>query len=339
MNKILAEYIWLDKKQYPRSKTKVLTDIDFSLETLPIWNFDGSSTGQADGSNTEVLLKPVKIFKDPFRKGDNILVLCECLNPDMSPHISNTRHKAMEIFNNKTVSEEEPWYGIEQEYILMYNNINRPIGWPQNLEWNPKPQGDYYCSIGSDNISGRDIVEKHLKMCLDTGLNISGINAEVMLGQWEYQVGPCLGINGADELIISRYLLYRLSENYGIRVSLEPKPIIVIGMVHVVIQILAQKYERKDDGLKHIKDAMIKLEKNHKLHMENYGSNNHLRMTGIHETASYDKFSFGLGTRNSSIRIPSQTKKDGKGYFEDRRPGSNMDPYIVTSLLAKTILL
>lgn len=341
MNYFLAEYIWLDSNQYPRSKTKVVyKDYPLNLEDLPKWNFDGSSTNQSQGQNSEVILKPVKIYPDPFRKNNHILVLCECMDPNGTPNIYNTRNQALNIFNNNLVKSEQPWYGIEQEYILMHYETDRPLGWPLVSIWDPQPQSNYYCSVGTENISGREIVEKHLKLCLDAKLNVSGINAEVMLGQWEYQIGPCEGIDASDELIISRYILYRVCEGYKVRVSLEPKPIKGNwngSGCHTNFS--TKSIREKDDAMKYIKEAMKKLETNHELHMKNYGKDNHLRMTGEHETASYHKFTYGLGNRAASIRIPSETKKLGKGYFEDRRPASNMDPYLVTSLLAKTILL
>uniref|UniRef100_A0A6C0EN32 glutamine synthetase n=1 Tax=viral metagenome TaxID=1070528 RepID=A0A6C0EN32_9ZZZZ len=338
MSKVLAEYIWLDCNQKLRSKTKVLPE-KTSLSDLPIWNYDGSSTGQATGENSEVLLKPIKIYPDPFRKDEHIFVLCECLNPDSTPHKTNTRHPAVEIFKNPKVNLEEPWYGIEQEYILLNSQTNTPLGWPLNKNWEPKPQGNYYCSVGADNISGREIVEKHLKMCLNAGLTMSGINAEVMLGQWEYQVGPCVGIDSADELTISRYILHRVCESFGVNATLEPKPVAGHWNGSGCHTNFSTNSTRNENGLKAIKEAMKRLEATHALHMEHYGSDNRLRMTGKCETASYDKFTYGLANRGASIRIPSETKNNGRGYFEDRRPGSNMDPYMVTSLLAKSILL
>ena len=338
MKKYLAEYVWLDCNQYPRSKTKVVSDKP-SIENLPIWNYDGSSTGQATGENSEVLLKPVKIYPDPFRKEENVLVLCETLNPDKTPHETNTRNKALSVFENEKVKSEKPWYGIEQEYILLNYQNDTPLGWPVNINLLPKPQGNYYCSVGTENIAGREIVEKHLEFCLYSGLNISGINAEVLLGQWEYQVGPCEGIDSGDQMVISRYILYRVCESYKVRLTLEPKPMKGDWNGSGCHTNFSTESIRNEGGLKCIKEAMKKLEANHELHMKNYGTDNHLRMTGKHETASYDKFTYGVANRGASVRIPTDTKKNGKGYFEDRRPASNMDPYIVTSLLAKTILL
>lgn len=340
MTKILAEYIWLDKNQFPRSKTKVLNKKINIVNELPIWNFDGSSTEQATGDNSEILLKPVKIYPDPFRKNQHIFVLCECMNPDMTPHETNTRHIANEIFENDIVKKEEPWYGIEQEYILFNYESKTPLGWPLNVNWLPKEQGNYYCSIGAENVFGRDIVEKHLQLCLYSNLNLSGINAEVMLGQWEYQVGPNTGIDSGDEIIISRYILIRLCENYRVKVSFEPKP--VSGDWNgsgCHTNFSTKSMREKDDGFKYIINGIKKLEEKHDLHMKHYGDNNNLRMTGKHETASYDKFTYGVANRGASIRIPTETKKNKKGYFEDRRPASNIDPYVVTSLIAKTVLL
>jgi glutamine synthetase len=338
--KICAAYIWLDNEQKPRSKTMVLSEEIKEVEKLPIWNFDGSSTGQASGENSEVLLKPVAIYPDPFRKNNNILVLCECLNPDMTPHKTNTRHIAKEIFDNDIVKKEKPWYGLEQEYVLLYYDFDRPIGWPPNCNFLPQPQKNYYCSLGVENVCGREVVELHLKCCLDAKLTISGINAEVMLGQWEYQIGPVESIDAADQLVISRYLLIRVCEQLKLRVTFEPKPVLGDWNGSGCHTNFSTKSMREnDDGLKIIIDSMEKLKNNHTLHMENYGKDNNLRMTGKHETASYEKFTYGVANRGCSVRIPRETNKNGKGYLEDRRPASNMDPYTVTSLLVKTILL
>lgn len=148
---------------------------------LPKWNYDGSSTGQAPGEDSEVILYPQAIFKDPFRRGNNILVMCDSYTPDGKPIITNHRAKAAKIFSHHDVVKEETWFGIEQEYTLLQKHVKWPLGWP--VGGFPGPQGPYYCSIGADKAFGRDIVDAHYKACLFAGINISGINAEVMPGQ------------------------------------------------------------------------------------------------------------------------------------------------------------
>jgi len=338
-DKIQAEYIWIGGTGLDiRSKTKTVSSEVKSPEDLPVWNYDGSSTGQAPGDNSEVYLKPVAIYPDPFRGGKNILVLCETCLPDagLTPLPTNTRRAALEIF--KKTAAEKPWFGIEQEYTLFYQDGRTPLGWPTNGF--PAPQGPYYCSNGADVSFGRDVVESHYRTCLYAGVNISGVNAEVMPGQWEYQVGPCEGIEAGDQLIISRYLLLRVCEAFGVVVSFDPKP--VAGDwngagCHTNYSTLTMRTPKV--GIDAIHAAVKKLGEKHAKHIAAYGAGNERRLTGLHETASIEKFSAGVADRGASIRIPRQAEADGCGYFEDRRPSSNMDPYVVTSLIVKTTCL
>jgi len=337
--KVQATYIWIGGSgEDIRSKTKTLESAVTSIKELPEWNFDGSSTMQAPGNDSEVVIVPVQYWPDPFRRGDNILVLCECVHPlTKKPIKSNTRSKAAEIFANPIVSKEEPWFGIEQEYTLFESDGATPLGWPQFGY--PGPQGPYYCSNGSRRAYGRQIVEAHYRCCLYCGINISGVNAEVMAGQWEYQIGPCVGINSGDSLWLSRFLLERVAERFQLVVSFHPKPMKGDwngAGCHTNFSTLSM---REEGGYSKIIEAIEQLAKRHKEHIAVYGLDNSQRLTGEHETASFEKFSYGVADRGSSVRIPNMAKIEGKGYFEDRRPASNMDPYVVTSIIAYTTLL
>jgi len=333
---VLAEYIWIGGSgQDLRCKTKTLDTEVKSVDELPIWNFDGSSTGQAPGSDSEVFLKPVAIFKDPFRGGKNILVICECLTPDGEPIPSNTRNNCASIM--KRAVAHEPWFGIEQEYTLFEADGRTPLGWPKNGY--PGPQGPYYCGIGTGNAIGRWIADAHYRACLYAGIKISGINAEVMAAQWEYQVGPCVAMEAGDQVWLSRYIMHRICEEFGMKVSFHPKPIRGDWNGAGCHTNFSTKAMRADGGYDVILAAMKKLEKKHAEHIAIYGEDNTLRLTGHHETAPIDKFSYGVANRGSSIRIPRQTFRDKKGYFEDRRPASNMDPYLVTARLVQTVCL
>ena len=335
-NFVQAEYVWIGGSgQDLRSKTKTLEELPESVDDLPIWNFDGSSTNQAPGDDSEVLLKPVTIFKDPFRKGDHILVLCDCYTPDMKPIVTNTRYDCNRVMD--LCEDQEPWFGIEQEYTLFENDKVTPYGWPKNGY--PGPQGPYYCGAGSHSAFGRLIADAHYKACLYAGIRVSGINAEVMPGQWEYQVGPCTGIESGDQLWMSRYIMLRVCEDFGLYVSFDPKPISGDWNGAGCHTNVSTKKMRENGGMMHIIEALEKLKLKHTEHILVYGNGNERRLTGKHETASINQFSYGVANRGASIRIPRQSEKDGKGYFEDRRPASNMDPYVVTSRLMKTILL
>ena len=324
-----AEYIWIDGTEPSpslRSKTKVLPNgSDF-----PIWGFDGSSTNQAPGSNSDCVLRPVFSCPDPISGGDNKLVMCEVLLPDMSPHPTNNRAACAEVAAKH--ENQESWFGIEQEYTLFESDGKQPLGFPEGGF--PEAQGPYYCSVGANYNFGRDVSEAHATACIDSGLGIAGTNAEVMPGQWEFHVGPLGPLEVSDQLWLSRWLLHRVAEEFGVVVSIDPKP--VSGDwngagCHTNFSTKAMR-----ESYQPIIDACEALGKNITEHIENYGAGNDKRLTGLHETQSIDQFSYGVSDRGASIRIPWQVEVDQKGYLEDRRPASNMDPYLVTKLLVQT---
>lgn len=337
--KVCVEYVWIGGNNELRSKTKVMDRLVRSIDDLSDWNYDGSSTGQAEGRDSEVIIKPQALFNDPFRKGDHKIVLCDTYNPEGKPLKNNQRIWANEFFNKAL--DEEPWFGLEQEYFLISPETGKPLGFPKNGL--PNPQGQYYCSAGADNAYGRNVAEEHLQACLFAGIKISGINAEVAPGQWEFQIGPCVGIEEGDHLWMARYLLQRVAEKHNVIVDLEPKPIKGDWNGSGCHANYSTKNMREGNdnkkGIEFIDEAIEKLSHKHMEHMNAYGTGNEERMTGEHETASFDKFSDGVANRGASIRRGNQTVKDGKGYFEDRRPSSNCDPYLVSGLLFKTTII
>lgn len=355
--KIHLEYIWLDGS-YPqqiRSKTKIIDrELDLNPlklgaitidslfqnwkqnpESLPMWNFDGSSTGQAETSKSELLLKPVNIFKDPF-KTDAFIVMAEVYNTDMTPHSTNKRSKMVETLDKY---DDETMYGLEQEYFIYDNLTNKPLGWP--TYGFPAPQGPYYCAVGGKKVAGRNFVEEHARLCELAELNLSGINAEVALGQWEYQIGPVYAKEGADQLWLSRYILERLSEKYNYSIVLDPKPYKGnewngSGM-HVNFSTKSMRNDLKNKK-KLVIEACEKLGKFIKEHIAVYGSNNEFRLTGDNETCSINEYRYGIGDRTASIRIPSSIEDSTTpGYLEDRRPASNGDPYEIIDRMVLTI--
>jgi glutamine synthetase len=331
--KVMAEYIWMDghtPTQKLRSKTKILSKKISSVSELPEWGFDGSSTNQAEGNFSDCLLKPVWLCKDPIRGEENILVMCEVMNADGSVHASNTRAHLRGI--EEKFSKEKIWFGIEQEYTFFEGR--NPLGWPEGGY--PAPQGPFYCGVGADEAFGREIVEDHLDLCLEAGLELSGINAEVMPGQWEYQIGPLGPLEVADQMWVSRWLLYRISEDYGVSATLHPKPVKGDWNGAGAHINFSTQSMREEGGLKVIEDACEKLSKKHDEHIAVYGAHNDERLTGDHETQSISEFSYGVSDRGASIRIPMQTSNDGYGYLEDRRPSSNMDPYQACAILIET---
>ncbi|CAG8613591.1 7989_t:CDS:2 [Ambispora leptoticha] len=331
--KIQAEYIWIDGDGGIRGKTTTLDKYPEDVSELKEWNYDGSSTNQAPGDNSDVLLRPAAFFKDPFRGGNNIIVLNECWNNDGTPNRTNYRHSCAKVMD--TFAEAIPWFGIEQEYTL-FDTDGQVLGWPKGGF--PGPQGPYYCSVGASNAFGRDIVEAHYRACLYAGIKISGVNAEVMPGQWEFQVGPCVGIEMGDHLWVSRYLLHRVAEDFGVVVSFHPKPIPGDwngAGCHTNYSTLAM---REEGGIKAIHEAIEKMAEKHADHIAVYGEDNDKRLTGHHETGHISQFSSGVANRGASIRIPRHVAAEGKGYLEDRRPASNIDPYRVTEIIVTSSL-
>ncbi len=349
MSKSKLEYIWLDgytPTANMRSKTKVVSDFSGKIGDCPEWSFDGSSTQQAEGNSSDCILKPVFSCNDPFRGDNHYIIFCEVLNPDGTLHPTNKRGELKEfmkenkMMDSKDNLEKANWFGWEQEYTLttkpnFKEGEGLPLGFRPKEE--PRPQGDYYCGVGADNITGRRIVEEHLEKCVEAGLDISGINAEVMLGQWEYQIGPVTSLEGSDQLWVSRYILQRVAEENGVKVSFHPKPKTGDWNGSGCHVNFSTPEMRKEGGLSLIKDSVEKLSFTHDEHMDVYGLYNEERMTGEHETSNIKDFSYGYSTRDTSIRIPAQSSLDGKGYFEDRRPASNCDPYNVALRMLQTV--
>jgi|LauGreDrversion4_2_1035121.scaffolds.fasta_scaffold03287_7 glutamine synthetase len=354
----LLEYVWIDGKNNVRSKTRVIKMKTTNIQDVPVWNYDGSSTYQASGHDSEITLKPCALFNYDFSECANIdlanpsnsihhkLVLCDTYLPNGKPTEHNHRYNAVQIFNQAL--EEIPWFGLEQEYFMFDSKTKLPLGFPLN---DNAEQGKYYCSAGTENAFGRKLAEEHLRVCLMAGINICGINAEVAPGQWEFQIGPCVGIEQGDHLWMARYLLHKLSEKYNIVIDFHPKPLIKRWTTEPFFKKwngsgchanFSTKHMRDGgnnlSGLDHINEAIIKLSHTHVEHMEVYGEDNRLRMTGECETASYDVFTEGIANRSASIRRGNDTIKNQRGYFEDRRPAANCDPYLVTSKIFATCM-
>lgn len=328
---IQAEYIWVDgthPTKTLRSKTRIIAD---GTAEMPEWGFDGSSTNQAVGHDSDCLLRPVFVCPDPIRGHGAKLVLCEVFDSAGTAHSTNTRAQLRPVAER--FAAEEAWYGIEQEYTMFSDG--RPLGWPERGY--PAPQGPFYCGVGSDEVFGRPIVEEHMRACIEAGLQISGVNAEVMPGQWEFQIGPLGPLEVADQLLIARWLLFRIGEDYDVSMTLHPKPVLGDWNGAGAHTNFSTRSMREPGGLKVIEAAMAKLEARHDLHIRHYGEGIEQRLTGLHETCSFREFKYGVGHRGASIRIPLQCAKAGHGYLEDRRPCANIDPYVVARLMLETI--
>ena len=338
--KIKLEYVWLDGYQPEpnlRSKVKVIeideTSAQFAWNKLdvshcPEWSFDGSSTKQAEGHFSDCILKPVRTYFNPLNKGSlaSFLVMCEVMNPDGTSHKSNTRSLVGE-------EEEDLWFGFEQEYTIIKDG--RPLGFPVNGY--PEPQGKYYCGVGNEQVNGREFVDRHMEACIFAGMDITGTNAEVLLGQWEFQVFSKGKLKAGDDLWMARYILEQMSEEYGFKIEFHPKPVQGDWNGSGLHCNFSNDKMRNDGGEEYFKNIFNAFDSRHTLHINNYGSSNELRLTGKHETQSIDKFSWGISDRGASIRVPLQTSKEWKGYIEDRRPASNGDPYKIVGIISETL--
>lgn len=360
--RVFAEYVWVDAFGGLRSKNRVLEvesglcdNVNDYLPYISKWNFDGSSTGQAPTMDSEILLYPVRCFKDVFAPSDssksndtkdvNLLVLCDTYKENGEPCSTNTRYLAKQIFDKKL--DQTPWYGLEQEFFIIDCKNSRPLGFPDPPAV-PRPQGPYYCSVGAENAFGRSLVNEGYRKCAEAGINVSGMNGEVAPGQWEIQVGPVEGISVGDEIWMLRYILARVSEKWSemngvtVKIDFGSKPVVDredswngSGM-HVNF---STKAMRKDGGYIVILDAIKKLKYKHQEHLDVYGEDNKHRLTGKNETSDPMKFTYSVGGRASSVRIPTAVHEQRKGYFEDRRPSSSCDPYVVTSKIFETCCL
>ena len=340
----IAEYIWLDANKKFRSKVKIIKHEDFLIPKYPDWDYpypdwdyDGSSTGQADGKSSEITLHPVFVCDNPLTNIFNHhmiyskLILCETFKVDGTPTESNTRSAANKIFSTRACEEQQPWFGLEQEYFITDNTSIQPATKQMLCETT-----NHYCGVGGD-IEYRNIVDEHLMACIKAGLNISGINAEVSKNQWEFQVGPSVGIRASDELLMARFILEKVAEKYGKNICYEPKPFTHINGSGCHTN-FSTAFMRSLDGISEIYRVIHNMEKNHTNDIKLYGANNQLRLSGKHETSDYNKFSWGVGDRGVSVRINNRTDRNKCGYFEDRRPAANMDPYHVTAAIMSNVL-
>ena len=360
MMKLILEYVWTDASGGLRSKTRVVKlDVSVNIDCILTdpgleWSFDGSSTGQATGTDSDVLIRPVAIYLNPFYKGmisamvQSWLVLCDCYNKDGTPHATNARVQCAQT--EAACAAEEPLFGIEQEYMLFerlkpYQYLALPYQWVNSSNPGCGGQGPYYCSVGGDRCFGRKIVDQHLHACIYAGIEICGTNAEVMASQWEFQIGPLPALQVSDQLWMARYILLRITEEHGCCVSFHPRP--MKGEWngsggHTNFSTATMRLSKSSESsaaMAAIVGACTKLKANHTEHMAVYGRDNEERMTGLHETSSMYECTWGVSDRGRSIRIPRHVANQGHGYLEDRRPAANLDPYLVTERIMRTCLV
>jgi glutamine synthetase len=336
MDYFFVEYVWMDNNMNFRSKTKVTAmeqHIKYNYLSYPHWNFDGSSTGHTTIDNSEVFLEPYKVYRDIFRDfGEDVVVFCNCYQMvDGEKKYFNSRNDAQKVFEE--YQELKPLFGLEQEFFIIDSKTNMPYGVDTFDSSVP-----HYCGVGAGNVDSRvrKFMNQVLLMAVKSGIILTGLNMEVAQGQCEFQVCN-LGINACDDLVFLRYIMVRLGEDYNMKIDFTPKPYSTLNGSGCHIN-FSTKEMRQENGYNKIKSALEKLKLQDPIaHLDHYGDNNTSRLTGTNETSKYNDFTIGNGHRGCSIRIPNDTINKGCGYFEDRRPGANIDPYVACTFLLKSI--
>ena len=348
---VVAEYVFIDGFSSTRSKTRIIQgtlipgqEARGLMFSVDVWNVDGSSTGQSETGNSDIILMPRALFNDPFNESSGeiryCLVMCDVMNIDGSPHISNSRaelFRILEQLGEQRIKEEDPWFGIEQEYVIYDGNTSLPYKWQQTTY--SSKQGPFYCGVGGNVAFGREIAMEHMNKCIIAGIAICGVNSEVAPSQWEFQIGICNPIVASDHLWIARYILARVAELHSAYVSYDPKPLGAAWNGSGAHTNFSTASMRAEGGIEVIKAAIDKLADKHNEHMAVYGTGNDRRLTGSHETSNLDKFTYGKCDRGSSVRIPVNVVINSCGYFEDRRPAANADPYLVVAKMLETVML
>ena len=333
MSATVFEYVWLDgytPEPNLRSKIRV------SNKNTPLpWSFDGSSTKQAEGNFSDCILNPVRTYYSN-KNTNKVFVLCEVLNSDGTPHESNDRSKLLDSMYHTLVDGTKwSWFGFEQEYFIRQGHKKNILGYESN--YSTEKQGKYYCGVGG-LIVGRNLSDEHLEMCLEYGIGIEGTNAEVAIGQWEYQIFGEGTLTAADDLWMARYLLLKLAEKHGYDIELHPKPLQTGDWNGSGLHTNFSTQRMRDVGGEEYFNKIFKqFEKDKEIHIANYGSDNHLRLTGKFETQDINKFTWGIADRGASIRISNKTAENWRGYLEDRRPASNANPYKVVKAILDSL--
>jgi len=345
--KVQAEYVWIDSDYWDGQsfdlccKTLTLADAPVSLDEIPIWTY----SGEYDGKEKDVVIVPRRMYRDPFRPGNNnIIVLADTYKEPSGeekdhgpPTKFNTRAACEAAMQKAEEAGEDPWFGFEQEYYLLDTTTNWPLGWPKGGY--PDKDTAFYCSVGSQKVVARSLIESHYRACLYAGVMIGGINSEVAPAQWEFQVGPASGTLGADDLWMARFILQRLCEEFQVGVTFDPKPVLKQAGIGCHTNYSNMATRSSPGGMDAIKQQCERLRQKHEKHIGNYGIGNERRLTGKDDTAAITDFSWGIGDRKASIRIGCKVAMRDCGYYEDRRPAANMDPYLVSQLLVETTLL
>lgn len=306
----IVDYVWIGEDGDLKSKTKIFYKIIERVDELPVFSYDSILSNSPESS--EIFVYPKRLFRCPFRRPYGAIVMCDTHN-SKNTLVDNHRHRAKKIFS--TFADQKPYFGLTQMFSIA------TIGIDDNQE-NKNELSDKYCSVGAQNVIGRDISEDHLEACMYAGINVSGTNVGKHLGEWEFHLHPSEGLDAADQLWIARYILEKTAEKYHTQIIYDAHP-----DAKCYVSFSTQSM-REEGGLNVIMSTIEKLKIKHREHLKYYGC----------DTSKFDEFNCAIGNRKASIRVPTNTYKNKRGCLEDRRPPANMNPYLVmTKLLESSI--
>ena len=258
-----------------------------------------------------------------------MLVLCDTYNPKTD--LRSSHYEAEKIF--KKYEANQPMFGLEQEFFMFNSKDKNEI--PEK-KMEIAAHGEYYCGLGPQCSRTRRYLLDVMYTAIQLGIKVTGMNYEVAPGQAELQVCN-IGLDACYDLLMVRYLLTRLGENYNIVPNFEPKILNDENGsgCHINFSTLEMRNLKDTKELHKMIHSMCQnLEKHHNTFIdEYYGSGNKERLSGTCETCSYQEFKVKKGGRNASIRVPNEGN-----YFEDRRPSSNIDPYLACSKLLECVM-
>ncbi|GAX81512.1 hypothetical protein CEUSTIGMA_g8940.t1 [Chlamydomonas eustigma] len=349
-NKILVEYVWLGSSGSDlRSKSRVFDTRPSSVDDVPMIAVDGGSYDQHP-EGQEVFLKPRKLFRDPFRAGDHLLVLCDSFKTNVNsslrnqnssctlePSNSNSRAPCEETLNQ--ASAHLPIFAAEQEYCILASSTvpSSTPAWP--YAHLPDPCKPYMSVPGLSEAnklktyaSGRHLAERHLQACLHAGIKITETSQRTSPAArlWSYKLGPLLGVDLADQLWMSRFILLRLSEEEGLSVSFDPTAVGGAG-ARCNMKYSTSETRNPGGGLSCIQLHLELLESAHLLHLLAYSK-------GCVSSRSLG-FEVGVGgSKEPTLVVPSKTLILKAGHYVDQRPPSNVDPYLAIMVLVSTTL-
>nr|QKY15334.1 glutamine synthetase (glnA) [Polytomella parva] len=358
--KVLAEYIWLDQNGTEmRNKTRVLNYKPLAVEDLPVIVVDARNNYEEELS--EVFLKPRKLFPDPFRGGEHVLVLCDSFRPPsystmcegsiLQPTVSNNRVASDNLARRAAMSQ--PLFAAEQQYSVVFPNYPKvsPYSSPFHAPNYGVPHYSSFlepggfvpstsasCDSGSTPLIaptaiGRTVSDAHLQACLYAGIRVSSADSNCIPGTYSYELGPYEPVEFGDAVSTSRYLLRRVAEENNVNIDFSSRNKDG-GGGRCSVKYSTSETRQISSGMNAIQNQLSKLQASHLQHLWAYNGGSFEKMRG----SLYSGFICAVGNKNASLVIPGATAIQGAGYYIDQRPPADVDPYVVEIMLMSCTL-